>query len=335
MKRKIISTLLLILITTSLVASGTREDLNILNVYSILPLNIANPIFDDFAEDNFIKVNIKKVSADELVDLLEMEDSDDWGDLIFGGPVAFYDQCSKYDILYPFEVVSNNRNLNSYKSPDDLWAFLGINPAVFLSNKNFLDINGIEAPTRWLDILYPSYKGNIVLSDPRLFGNMELIFSLTSIYGLNGEQKFQERIDNNIFFYARERDNVAQIVAEGQAGFTITDLVSAQAVVKAGFDVSLSFPKEGVTYGIACIGILKDGDNLNNSKEFYKWMKSKEYQMSLIENEIPYIPVDNIYTYENPYFDFSKVKLLNTEYSWKVATKYDYIDNMKVYTLND
>jgi len=164
---------------------------------------------------------------------------------------------------------------------------------------------------------------------------MEFIFSLTSIYGMNGEQKYQEGIDDNIFCYARRSDNVAQIVAEGQAGFTITDLVEAISVAKSGYDVALSFPKEGVTYGVSCVGILKAGNNINNSKKFYKWMKSKEYQTSLKEHEIPYIPVDHIYNYENPYFDFSKVQLLDTKYSWKVATKYNYIDNMKVYTIKD
>jgi iron(III) transport system substrate-binding protein len=328
MHNKVILTVILF-ISASLFASGSKENNDSLNVYSIMPLNISQPIFDDFAKEMNVKVDIKKVNIDYLIDLFESENTDHWGDIIFGGPVTFYKESSKYEVFFPHPTLRSNINLKSYESPDGLWTFLGLNPTVFISNTTFLEKTGLKAPTSWLDFMYPSYKNNIVLSDPRLFGNMEYVFSLTSIYGINGESKIQDKIDENIIIYEKYNDNVAKFVGVGAAVFAITDLVDAIAIMKEGYDVSLSFPKEGATYSLACTGILNNGENLNQALSFYRWMGSEKYRSSLKKNETPYIPADGIYSYESQYFDYSTLNLLEADFSWKLAITEHYIEAMK------
>ena len=81
--------------------------------------------------------------------------------------------------------------------------------------------------------------------------------------------------------------------------------------------MSVSYPKEGVTYGIEGSGIVKGAKNLGAAKVLMDWASSKRLGEVMVANLINYIPTRTDVVVTNPALDMSQVKLLEAQAEWK------------------
>ncbi|GAB1485213.1 hypothetical protein MASR2M79_02590 [Aminivibrio sp.] len=88
----------------------------------------------------------------------------------------------------------------------------------------------------------------------------------------------------------------------------------------------VSYPKEGVSYGIEGTGILTGAKNMENAKKFMDWASSKKFAQFIVDRKINYIPTRTDVEVTNPALDMSKVKLIETDVAWKGANRKAYVD---------
>ena len=120
----------------------------------------------------------------------------------------------------------------------------------------------------------------------------------------------------------------ARVLAHGmwQAASGIFYLVDALEIQQQGFPVVISYPKEGVSYGVEATGIVNGAKNIAEAKKFVDWATSKKLGQLFVDQKINYIPVVKGVKIENPALDMTKVKLLNVSTEDKGAKRKGYVD---------
>ncbi len=152
--------------------------------------------------------------------------------------------------------------------------FLGLR-GLFINTK--LVAKGDE-PKSWMDLTNPKWRGKILLDDPRSAGAGHSLFvSLLRHPGLGKE--FHEKLAKNkpVFLGAGNYQQIASRIAQGE--FAIGSPVDSYHIEKLkGATIKWIAPKEGVSYTINGIGLVKNADRPNAGKLFILFTMSEEFQ---------------------------------------------------------
>ena len=322
MKRSLVVLLLgLIMLPAVLFAQGT------LNVYTIMPEKYATEIFAAFTADTGIKVNFIRLSSGEALARIVAEKKNPQVDCLWGGPADTYEAGILEGVFEQYKPKEADAVPAKFKSADNYWIGIGVIPLVFMSNAKFLKDKRINPPTSWEDLLNPAYKGALQMADARTSGTAtERIYTLVKIYGEDGAFAYQKKLHQNIQLYTKSGAGGAMPIATGQAGAGVFYIVDALDIQQQGYDVVLSYPKEGVTYGVEAAGILKGAKNLDSAKKLMDWASSKKLGEVMVAKKINYIPTRPDVKVTNPNLDMSKVKLIDADIAWKGKNRQAFIE---------
>jgi iron(III) transport system substrate-binding protein len=129
------------------------------------------------------------------------------------------------------------------------------------------------------DFLNPKWKGRIGLSDPRVPGSGQSLWSLCS--ELKGEDFLRKLVQQNLFV-SRDLRQIAEGLAKSKFAFTIGASHSAyEPFLNSGLPVKqLPTPKEGLpaSNGYGIVGIVKSPPHPNGAKLFLNWLLSRDGQ---------------------------------------------------------
>jgi iron(III) transport system substrate-binding protein len=165
------------------------------------------------------------------------------------------------------------------------------------------------------------------MADARTSGTAtERIYTLVKIYGEDGAFAYQKKLNQNIQLYTKSGAGGAMPIATGQAASGVFYIVDALDIQQQGYDVVLSYPKEGVTYGVEAAGILKGAKNLTAAKKLMDWASSKRLGEVMVDKKINYIPTRPDVKVTNPNLDMSKVKLIDADIAWKGKNRQAYVE---------
>ncbi|AEV30176.1 ABC-type Fe3+ transport system, periplasmic component [Sphaerochaeta pleomorpha str. Grapes] len=320
--QKIVSVLVLIaLCVVPLFAAGVQEQAKAggtLNVYSIMPEKYATKVFDEFTKDTGISVNFVRLSSGEALARIIAEKANPQVDALWGGPADTYEAGVLEGVFDTYVPAEAGKIPTQFKSAKGYWTGIGVIPLAFMSNVTFLKDKGLEAPTSWNDLLNPAYKNSLQMADARTSGTAtERIYSLVKVMGEDEAFAYQKKLHQNIQLYTKGGAGGAMPVATGQAGAGIFYIVDALDIQQQGYDLVLSYPKEGVTYGVEASGIIKGAKNLDSAKALMDWASSKRLGEVMVANQINYIPTRPDVTVTNPALDMSQVKLIEADIAWK------------------
>lgn len=321
---RVSSLLLLVLCLTGAVpAAGAGE----LNAYTIMPEKYASQVFEAFTAATGIKVNFMRFSSGEALARVVAEKGNPQADVILGGPADTYEAGVKEGVFEAQRPANADGIPAKYRSPEDYWMGVGIIPLVFLTNSNFLKEKGLEAPRSWEDLLNPAYKNGLQMADARTSGTAtERIYSLVKIMGEDKAFDYQKKLHQNVQMYTKSGAGGALPVASGQAASGIFYIVDALDIQQQGYPVVLSYPSEGVSYGVEAVGMLKGAKHPEEAAKFVDWATSKDFAQLLVDKKINYIPTRTDVVVDNPALDVSKVVLIETEVAWKGASRKGFVD---------
>jgi iron(III) transport system substrate-binding protein len=129
------------------------------------------------------------------------------------------------------------------------------------------------------DFLNPKWKGKIGLSDPRVPGSGQSLWSLC--WELKGEDFLRKLVQQNLFV-SRDLRQIAEGLAKSKFAFTMGASHSAyEPFVNSGLPVKqLPTPKEGLpaSNGYGIVGIVKNPAHPNGAKLFLNWLLGREGQ---------------------------------------------------------
>ena len=263
------------------------------NVYSIWPENWARPMFEEFEKATGIKVNFVRFSSGEALARVIAEKNNPRVDLLFGGPVETHAAGIKERVWEPYKPPSFAVLPARFKQPEGQWVAIADDPLVFMSNTKFLKENNLQPPASWNDLLNPAYKNMIQMADARTSGTaVTRIFSILEVYGRDETKAFDymKKLRPNVQLYTKSGGGGTLPVGLGQAGAGIFFIVDSLDTKQKGYDVTISFPKEGIGTSAEAIALIKGAKNPDTGKKLIDWSTSAAMQSLFAKYKINFVP---------------------------------------------
>ncbi len=265
------------------------------NAYSIWPENWARPMFEEFEKATGIKVNFVRFSSGEALARVIAEKNNPRVDVLFGGPVETFAAGIAEGVFEPYKSPTFGKLPARFRHADGQWTAIADDPLVFMTNNKFLAEHKLAPPASWQDLLNPAYKGQLQMADARTSGTaVTRIFSILEVNGRDENKAFayMKQLRPNVQLYTKSGGGGTLPVGLGQAGGGIFFIVDALDTKAKGYDVSISFPKEGIGTSAEAIALLKGAKNPDTAKKLIDWATSAQMQGLFAKHKINFVPAD-------------------------------------------
>ena len=264
-----------------------------LNAYSIWPENWARPMFEEFEKATGVKVNFVRFSSGEALARVIAEKSNPQVDVLFGGPVETFAAGIKEGIFEPYKPPSFGSLPARFKQAEGYWVAIADDPLVFMTNVKFLKEANLKPPASWEDLLNPAYKGMLQMADARTSGTaVTRIFSIIEVNGRNEDKAFDymKKLRRNVQVYTKSGGGGTLPIGLGQAGGGIFFIVDALDTKAKGYDVVISFPREGIGTSAEAIALLKGAKHPELGRKLIDWATSPAMQSLFAKHKINFVP---------------------------------------------
>jgi iron(III) transport system substrate-binding protein len=252
-----------------------------LNAYSIWPENWARPMLQEFEKATGIKVNFVRFSSGEALARVIADKGNPRVDVLFGGPVETFAAGIKEGVFVAYRPPAFAALPARFKQADGYWVAIADDPLVFMTNTKFLKEHSLKAPASWEDLLNPAYKNMLQMADARTSGTaVTRIFSVLEVNGRNEDKAFEymKKLRKNVQIYTKSGGGGTLPVGLGQAGGGIFFIVDALDTQAKGYDVTVSFPREGIGTSAEAIALVKGARNPDLGKKLIDWASSPAMQ---------------------------------------------------------
>jgi iron(III) transport system substrate-binding protein len=250
-------------------------------------------MFEEFEKATGIHVNFLRFSSGEALARIIAEKSNPRVDVLFGGPVETHIAGIKEGIFEAYKPPTFGVLPSRFKDPEGYWVGIADDPLVFMSNNKFLKENNLKPPTSWDDLLHPAYKGMIQMADARTSGTaVTRIFSIIEVFGRDENKAFDymKKLRKNVQVYTKSGGGGTIPVGLGQAGAGIFFIVDALKTKQEGYDVVISFPKEGIGTSVEAIALIKGAKNPVLARKLIDWSTSPAMQTLYAKYKINFVP---------------------------------------------
>ncbi len=274
-------------------ASTAAFSADTVNVYSIWPENWARPMFEEFEKATGIKVNFIRFSSGEALARVMAEKNNPKIDVLFGGPVETFAAGVKEGLFEPYKSPTFDKMPARFKEASGQWIAIADDPLVFMTNNKFLKDNNLQPPQSWNDLLAPAYKNQLQMADARTSGTaVTRIFSVLEVNGRDEAKAFEymKKLRPNVQLYTKSGGGGTLPVGLGQAGGGIFFIVDALDTKAKGYDVAISFPKEGIGTAAEGIALIKGAKNPALGKKLIDWASSPAMQSKFATHKINFVP---------------------------------------------
>lgn len=195
-------------------------------------------------------------------------------DVIWVADFAYYETLKAQKLLLKYDSPSGRELPPTMKDPDGYYysarmiaMALGYNPTLVK-----------DPPRRWTDLLDPSWRGKVVMSDPRESGAaLDTVGALTMHYGLDYFQKLRA----NGAVVVRANNTVATEIAAGEFPVGIVLDYFVRSLHAKGSPIALVYPQDGAVAIPSPIAIIAGSKNVKASEKFVDYVLSKEGQATL------------------------------------------------------
>jgi iron(III) transport system substrate-binding protein len=264
-----------------------------LNVYTAWPESLSQPIFKAYTAKTGVQINFLRLSTGELVARATAEKNNPRADVIWGAPGDGFAAAKEAGIIEPYKPPTWDRIAPELKDREAYFTAVSKNTLVFMSNAKLLKEKGLKPPTSWNDLLDPAYRGQIQTADARTSGTaLTRILSIYYAFGRDEEKTFdyQKKLHKNVQVYTKSGGGCTIPAALGQATVCIAHMPDAMEAKKKGYDMVVSFPKEGVAAVIEAVALVKGAKNRELATKFIDWTFTRDMQDLLDKNQVYMLP---------------------------------------------
>jgi len=213
--------------------------------------------------------------------------------VLFGGPVETFAAGINDGVFEAYKPPSFDKLPPRFKHADGMWTAIADDPLVFMTNNKFLKENNLKAPASWNDLLAAPYKNMLQMADARTSGTaVTRIFSVLEVNGRDENKAFDymKKLRPNVQLYTKSGGGGTLPVGLGQAGGGIFFIVDALDTQAKGYDVTISFPKEGIGTAAEGIALIKGAKNPALGKKLIDWATSPAMQNQFAKYKINFVP---------------------------------------------
>ena len=283
-----------------------------LNLYSIIPDEETQALCDMFTEQTGIPVRFLRASTGELVNRVISEKNNPKADILLGGARNYHIQADKEGALESY-YSPNAANVPEYALSDDrTWTgFCVLTLAIGINNERFAKLYGdSNKPQTWEDLLNPSYKGELVFTNP-VASSTGYLFLQNQLQRLGWDNgwDYLVKLADNVAQFSDSGSSPAKFLGSGEYALGISYVHLLSRYKANGFNLDVIVPPESVA-DVDCIAIMKNTKKLEQAKKFVDFMLSPEAQtlMCSIDYTLPVNPDAKIPEASIP---LSELKLFN------------------------
>jgi iron(III) transport system substrate-binding protein len=299
MRNKPAGLALAFMLSTSLIVSAQAEE--VVNIYSARHYDSDQLLYDAFAEETGITVNVIEDKDGSLIERIKAEGENSPGDIMFTADAGNLSDAAQHGIFQPVESeVLESRIPENLRDPEGLWFALTKRGRVIMYREADVDVTGL---TRYEDLADPKWQGMICI---RPSGNVYNQSLVSSLIVADGPEATAEWVQGVVANFAREPEgnDTAQIkaVAAGECDIAVANTYylarlmrsDDPADVAVAESIGVIMPNQGdrgVHINVSGAGVLLHAPNRDNAVLFLEFLTSDEAQeiFAMANNEWPVV----------------------------------------------
>lgn len=228
-----------------LLAGGGRETpAQSVVVYSALDREFSEPILNDYARRNGVRVlpkfDVESTKTVGLTNSIILEAVRPRCDLFWNNEILNTLRLKEKGLLVPFHPAGAEDVPAAFKDKDGYWYGFAARARILIVNTNLVAEG--DRPQGIRDLLHPRWKGKIGIAKP-LFGTTAT--QAACLFAVWGDEKakqfFKDLKSNGVQVFSGNRQ-VAAAVGSGQIEFGLTDTDDAMGELDAGSPVAIVYP---------------------------------------------------------------------------------------------
>jgi iron(III) transport system substrate-binding protein len=279
MKKIIITLLVLVSLSTSLFASGAKENES-LTVYTGMLEEHGAIVCQAFEEATGIETNYVRMSGGEIFARIKAEQENPQASVWYGGGSLTFIEADRLGLLQHYVSPVAADFPKQFKDDNGAWTGIYSGYLGFIGDKEWLDENNLTLPQTWDDLLNPAFKGEIVMAHP---GSSSTAYNaLVTILQLKGEEegwKYLQKLNQNVRQYTKSGSGGGRMIQLHETGLTIGYLHDGIAFKREGYDhMVMTAPADGTGYEVGAVGIIKNSPNQEAAKKFIDFVLTAEVQ---------------------------------------------------------
>lgn len=274
---------------TLAVAAGASAQ-GVVNLYSGRHYEADKQLYEQFAKQTGIKVNVVQASGNELIARVEREGANSPGDLFFAEDAGVVGRVKNKGLFQPIKSATLEKNIPAnLREPGGHWFGLSTRARVIMYHKDRVKP---EQLSTYEDIADPKWKGKLLVRSSTNVYNQSLMVGMMEALGEDKALAWAKGIVANMARAPKggDRDQIAGVMA-GEGDIAISNTYYLGHLIAAGkpgqYDkLGVFFPNQkgsgaagrGTQVNISGIGVLKHAPNKDNAVKFIEFLTTPEAQ---------------------------------------------------------
>ena len=253
--------------------------------------------FPDFAARTGIKAHYLPGQPADIVARVQAQKSQPQIDLVFlTGAITYF--TIDQGLLGPIDRtrLPNLQLIDQRLDSEPAIIPIGATADALVYNKDIIARNNWPAPSDWLDMWNPNFKGHVGISSINTTGSIAVLVQIAK--ELTGDDK---NLDAAFAKYRALRPSVLDFfpsagawetaMQQGALWIGTNSATRAMQLTAAGYPIGTTFPASGIPGFILTAGIVKNAPHPNAAHAWINYMLSTEIQQRFAEL-IGYIPIN-------------------------------------------
>ena len=277
------------------------------NVYTSRHYDSDDALYEEFAEETGIKVNIISGKGSALLQRLKAEGKNSPADIFFTVDAGNLWKVQKEGL---FQSIQSEKVLTevpeNLRGPNDEWTAIAKRARVIFYNPENISDELVEN-FNYEDLADQKWNKRIVIRSSNNMYNQSLVASLIENIGEEAAEKWAKKLVSNFARKPQGNDRSQIItVANGEADLAIANSYyigimlsgsAGQEQLEAAKKVKMIFPNQdnrGAHINISGAGILKNAPNKDNANSFIEFLISKRVQKYMIDKSYEYSVLNDV-----------------------------------------
>jgi iron(III) transport system substrate-binding protein len=308
----------------ALVPFTTSAQQRLLTVYSSLDEDQAKALVKGFeAKNPAIKVNMIVGSTAPIIARVIAEAASPQADIIMGNAVSALMAADARGLLLPYKPAEYDKiaPLMRDNRADPVWVGIDAWASSLCFNTAEGAKKNIPAPTSWVDLTRPIYKGQITMPSPLSSGTALLAVNgwLTAFGEVEG-WAFMDKLHENISQYGHSGSAPCRLSGAGEVIVGISYATPGVKLINEGAPLQIILPSEGLGWEIEAAAIIKGARNLSDAKLLADWVSTRE-AAEISSKFLPITAYDDIKTLPKNYPVGENEKLLKMDFTKLAASR--------------
>lgn len=270
-----------------------------------------------FTADTGIAANYVRLSGGEAIARLAATGDTPEFDAWFGGGADGHIAADAEGYLDKYVSPNADEIPEEYKDADGTWTGIYVGALSFCSNTDVLEQIGADAPESWDDLIDPVFKGNVAMAHPGTSGTAYQTL-WTQVLLNEGDQDaaldYFGDLHRNILQYSKSGSAPGQMAGRGEVATGVIFAQDCQKFINEGFtNLVTTFPKEGMTYEVGAVSLMKNAKNPDAAKAFIDWSLTAAAQDIAPTVDTYSVPTNPDATITDDMVDLSTLNLIHED----------------------